>query len=512
MPHIAFYAALVLYSIIQTPKLHSMHVPFPEQGTSQQQLFSELDSFSANDADWRSGRTFSLVFYPGVEVAEVVQKAYLRYFFENGLNPTVFKSLNRMENEVVSMTADLLHAPETAVGNMTSGGTESIICAVKAAKKYAQSKNAAISKPNIVAPETVHPAFFKAADYFDIEMRVAKGAGDSLLPLIEDMRKLIDGNTVMLVGSAPAYPHGIIDPLEEISKLALEKNIWMHVDACVGGYMLPFLEQLGEPVPVFDFRLAGAASISLDLHKYGYGAKGSSVVLYRNGDFRKKQFYAYTAWPGGLYASPSISGTRPGGAIAAAWAVLNYMGKQGYKKFAAETMAAARKIQLAVNTTPGLKVVGNPLLTVFSFMSTGNIDIYRLGDELTALGWNLDRQLQPPSLHLTVSYGNVAFADEFVRDLAIAVAKTQSNTAENIGDRVKQGVAKYAARLLPEKLVGKIAGGSIQDIPNQSGNGKTAPLYGLAGELAGSGTLDEMLIDLLDVMNRPTKESFKDKE
>lgn len=487
-----------------------MHVPFPEKGLSQEEIFKSLDNFSVNDADWKTGRTFSLVFYPGDEVAAVVQKAYLRYFNENGLNPTIFKSLNRMETAVVSMTAELLYAPDTAVGNMTSGGTESIICAVKAAKKYAQSKNTAIQKPNIVAPETVHPAFFKAADYFDIEMRVAKGVGESLLPNIDDMRNLIDGNTVMLVGSAPAYPHGIIDPLEDISKLAVEKNIWMHVDSCVGGYMIPFLEQLGEPVPVFDFRLPGVCSISLDLHKYGYGAKGSSVVLYRNSEFRKKQFYVYTAWSGGLYASPSISGTRPGGAIAAAWTVLNYLGKQGYQKFAAQTLAAARKIQMAINNTPGLKVVGNPLLTVFSFASTGAMDIYRLGDELTALGWNLDRQLQPPSLHLTVSYGNVAFVDEFVRDLAIAVEKTSINSAENIGDRMKQGVAKYAARFLPEKIIGKLAGGAIQDIPNQTGSSKTAPLYGLAGELAGSGTLDEMLLDLLDVMNRPGKDSFKE--
>jgi glutamate/tyrosine decarboxylase-like PLP-dependent enzyme len=486
-----------------------MHVPFPEKSKSKTDILGAIDGFSGRDADWKKGRTFSLVFYPGEEVGDLVRNAYQRYFFENGLNPTVFKSLNRMENEVVSMTADLLHAPGTAAGNMTSGGTESIICAVKAAKKYAQSKNPNITRPNVVVPETIHPAFYKAADYFDIEVRAAKGHGESLLPDVNEMRQLIDANTVLIAGSAPAYPHGIIDPLEEISKLAVEKGIWMHVDACVGGYMLPFLEQIGEPIPVFDFRLTGVSSISLDLHKYGYAAKGSSVVLYRNSEFRKHQFYVHTSWAGGLYASPSVSGTRPGGAIASSWAVLNHMGKEGYQKFAKQTLDAARKIQQAVNATPSLKVVGNPLLTVFSFTSNGPIDIYRLGDELTALGWHLDRQLTPPSLHLTVSYGNVAFADEFVRDLAIAVGKVNENSLGNLSDKIMNGVTKKAAQILPESWIKKVASGSIQNIPNQTeGNAKTAALYGLAGEISGSGALDDMLLELLDVMNKPNKESF----
>ena len=490
-----------------------MHIPFPEKGKNKEEVLGLIDSFSGRDADWRRGRTFSLVFYPGEEVADLLEKAYQRYFFENGLNPTVFKSLNRMENEVVSMTAALLHAPDTAAGNMTSGGTESIICAVKAAKKYAQTKNPNITRPNVVVPETIHPAFYKATDYFDIEVRAAKGHGESLLPDVNEMRQLIDANTMLIAGSAPAYPHGIIDPLAEISALAVEKNLWMHVDACVGGYMLPFLEQIGEPIPTFDFRLPGVSSISLDLHKYGYSAKGSSVVLYRNSEFRKNQFYVHTTWSGGLYVSPSISGTRPGGAIAASWAVLNHLGKEGYQKYARQTLDAAHKIQQAINTTEGLKVVGSPLLTVFSFRSTGNIDIYRLGDELTALGWHLDRQLNPPSLHLTVSYGNVPFADDFVRDLALAVAKISENSLENIGDKFMQGVTKKAAQILPESWIKKLASGSIQSIPNQTdGSAKTAALYGLVGELSGSGTLDEMLLELMDVMNKPNKESLENKD
>jgi glutamate/tyrosine decarboxylase-like PLP-dependent enzyme len=474
----------------------------PQQGLAKQDIVNSLEAFGTTDANWKRGRTFSLVFYPGEEATNILKHAYNRYFFENGLNPAAFKSLNRMENEVVSMTAALLNAPDTGAGSMTSGGTESIICAVKAAKKYALAKNPGNTKPNLVAPETIHPAFFKAADYLEIEMRLAKGKGESLLPDVNDMRALVDSNTILIAGSAPAYPHGIIDPLKEISDLALEKGIWMHVDACVGGYLIPFLEQAGEQVPVFDFRLPGVWSISLDLHKYGYSAKGASVVLYRNSDLRKNQYYAYTAWPGGFYVSPSVSGTRPGGAIAAAWSILHYLGKDGYINMARQTLKAAHKIQTAVNTVAGLKVVGNPLLPVFSFTSTGSIDIYHLGDELSARGWHLDRQITPPSLHLTVSYGNVAFVDDFINDLNESVAKLKANSVENIGDKLLQGAVKTAAQILPEKWIKKMASGSIQNA-SQSASGKTAPLYGLAGELSGSNTLDEMLVDLLDAMNKP---------
>lgn len=433
----------------------------------------------------------------------MVKRAYQRYFFENGLNPTVFKSLNKMENEVVSITAGLLHAPESAVGTMTSGGTESIICAVKAAKKYALSKNKNITAPNMVVPETIHPAFYKAADYLDIEVRAVKGLGESLIADIEGIKSSIDHNTVLVAASAPAYPHGIIDPIEAIAALAQERGIWMHVDACVGGYILPFLEQIGEPIPAFDFRIAGVSSISLDLHKYGYSAKGSSVILYRDSELRKNQFYVHTTWPGGLYVSPSISGTRPGGAIAASWAILHYLGLSGYQDYARQTQHAARRIQQAINATNELKVVGDPLLTVFSFTSTGAIDIYRLGDELSALGWHLDRQLMPASLHLTVTYGNVAFVDDFIRDLGIALAKLKATSINNISETLIQAASQKAARILPESWIKKLASNSIQKIPTQTeGSSKTAALYGLVGELSGTGTLGEMLLELLDVMNK----------
>lgn len=483
-----------------------MFKKFPEIGISKENIFEQLSLLRKSDADWRKGRVFSLVFYPGDEAAKVVSDAYQMFSSENGLNPTVFKSLKQMESDVLSFTASLLNAPETAVGTMTSGGTESIICAVNAAKKYAISKNKNITRGNIVMPESAHPAFNKAADYFNLEVRAVKCI-DGLEPDMAQYISKIDYNTVMMVGSAPAYPHGHIDPLEKLNQLAQERDLWFHVDACVGGFMIPFLEQLGYNVPIFDFRMEGVSSISLDIHKYGYGPKGASVVYYRNAEKRKKQFFVYTKWIGGLYVSPSISGTRPGGAIAGSWAIMNYLGSSGYKKMADETYQAVQKMKNAINNIDGIEVTGNPLTTIFSIKSSGKLDIYRLGDELTELGWHLDRQLTPATLHVTVNYVHVAYADEFISDLKKAVEQLQTTSLENIGDALKQKIVQQGAKILPENWIKKLSKKSIEDVSKtESSNTKTAPLYGLIGELSGSGTLDEIVLDLLDNMNKPSQE------
>jgi sphinganine-1-phosphate aldolase len=483
-----------------------MHIPFPEKSTAADELLSEMDRLAANDADWRRGRTFSLVFYPGEEVAEVGRRAYTRFFMENALSPASFRSLSRMESEVAGMTASLLHAPDSAVGNMTSGGTESILCAVRSAMAFSKGKVPKGGKGNIVMPETAHPAFNKAADYFGLELRTVKCHGDALTVSADDMAALMDAATVMVVASAPAYPHGIIDPVEAIGAVAKARGIWLHVDACVGGFLIPFIERIGEPVMPFDFRLQGVCSISLDLHKYAYAPKGASVVMYREATLRRGQYYVYSQWPGGLYASPSVSGTRSGGAIAAAWAVMRFMGAQGYGDYARQTLDAARRIQEAVRSMDGIRVTGEPLLPVFSIMSEGKVDIYRLGDALSARGWHLDRQLSPPSLHLSVTFGNVPFVEEFIADLRDSVAEVTGKGVRNLAGTAAQKAASMAARFLPESWVKGATRRSIASIPDKKGGaGKTAPLYGMVGELSGKGTVDDMLRELLDAMNRPVR-------
>ena len=482
-----------------------MHIPFPKKGLSKEVVTEQLKGNHRKDADWKRGRTFSLVFYPGEEATEVLLTAYREFFYENALNPSVFQSLKRMESEVVSMTLSLLNAPENAAGSMTSGGTESIMCAIKAAKKFAKDNNKSLQKPNIVIPASAHPAFLKAAYYFELETRIVPCSGDDLAPDMSVFRDFIDQNTIMIVGSSPAYPHGYIDPLAEISEIALEKNVWMHVDACVGGYILPFLEKLGEPIPTFDFRLQGVRSISLDIHKYGYGAKGSSVVVYRDKSYRKKQYYVYTEWPGGLYASPSFTGSRPGGAIAAAWAIMNHLGEEGYLKMARETQDCAKKIQHAINSTEGIAVNGNPVGPVFSFRSTGKMDVFALGDELTNRGWHLDRQMTPASLHLTVSHGNVAYVEEFIADLKASVDKLTAINVSNIGSNIKQSLLNMATKVLPENWIRAMFNSSLNKINDEKAEVKTAPLYGLMGQLSGTGTMEDMVLDLLDAMHTPEK-------
>lgn len=472
-----------------------MHLTIRETGLTEPAITDSFKEFQKNDLDWESGRTFGFVYYPGPESARVLINAYTAFFFENGLNPSVFKSLRRMECEVVSMIASLLNAPEEAVGNMTTGGTESIICAMKAARGFYEKNGLA----NVVMSETAHPAFNKAAGFLGVEVRAAACDEENHVSNAADLEALVDENTIMLVGSAPCFPNGLIDPLDELNQLALKKNVWLHIDACLGGFMLPFLEQLGEPIPPFDFRLPAVRSISVDIHKYGYGPKGSSVILYRNSTLRKKQYFVFTGWPGGIYASPSVAGTRSGGAIAASWAIMNYLGMKGYREKNRESLSAARKIQRAINQTEELKIVGNPPGTVYSFVSAGKIDIYELADELLTKGWHLDKQMNPASLHMTVSVGNLPYIDEFIADLKASVKKLKLRFIRRISHRLRNKLLNKAVLLLPPKLVEKFG---VKAITNSQKSKRkkehSAPVYGMMGALSGSDTLNEIILNFLD--------------
>lgn len=301
---------------------------FPELGADPDRLLQELTARKAKDTDWKSGKAFCLVYYPGDNWSKTIKAAYELYFSENALNPTAFPSLRNLEHEVVDMTCALLNGPETACGNLTTGGTESILLTVHTAREWARKHRPDITRPEIIIPITAHPAFIKACHYFDVDFHLAP-LDDDLKVDMEAVKKLITPATVMLVGSAPCYPYGVIDPVEALSQLALERNLLLHMDACVGGFMLPFVNELGFSVPKFDFSLPGVTSISADLHKYGYAAKGASCILYRDAALRKHQYFVYTDWVGGIYGSPNMTGTRPGGAIAAAWATLKVIGRDG---------------------------------------------------------------------------------------------------------------------------------------------------------------------------------------
>ncbi len=398
-----------------------MRATIPTQGRTKEDVLGELDQFAADDVDYAHGKTWSLVYWPGDAHYDLVSAANLRLLSANGLNPMAFKSTKRVETDVVQMTAELLHGPASTVGTMTSGGTESLLCAVIAARERARAKWPWIRRPNIVIGETVHPAVDKAAHWFGVAIKRVPVDADGRAPAAGFRRK-IDRNTVLVIASAPSYPWGVVDPIPEIAALAKSKGLPCHVDACFGGFILPWLERLGVAMPLWDFRVDGVTSISADLHKYGYAPKGASVILYRDMSYLRHQFFVATHWKGGVYASPTVAGTRPGGPMAAAWASLVGMGEDGFLSRAKEAWDGAEALRKGLRAIPGLRILGLPHSTIVAYASSDpDVDLYAVADLLEAGGWSVDRQQAPPSLHCTVNAANGPVIDKYLADVRAAV-------------------------------------------------------------------------------------------
>jgi glutamate/tyrosine decarboxylase-like PLP-dependent enzyme len=353
------------------------------------------------------------------EVDGILAEANELYMFENALNPFRFPSLRQMEVDVVSMVAGLLNAPDGADGCMTSGGTESILMAVMSARNRARAERG-VTEPELLAPVTAHPAFAKAAKYLGLSHRQIP-IGEDLRADVKAAESMIGDQTALVVGSAPNYPFGTVDPIPELAGLAAKRGISFHTDSCLGSFLLPFLERLDHPVPPFDFRVPGVTTMSADVHKYGYCTKGASVVLHRDESLLKQyQLFIYTDWPGGFYGSFSMAGARPAAPIAAAWAIMRYLGEDGYLRLAADLLATTEKIRSAIDATEGLRVIGSPVMSVFAFTSD-ELDIGAICDVMDDRGWNLDRQTPPDALHMMLSPKHGSVADRFIEDLREAV-------------------------------------------------------------------------------------------
>lgn len=396
-------------------------VSLPDHGTPSDELFARMRERKAADADWRGGKTWSLIYPAGEEVDAVLHEANNLYLYENALNPFRFPSLADMEKEVVAMTARLLNGPPEASGSMTSGGTESILHAVRVARDRAKAERG-VTEPTLVIPFSAHPAFAKAAKYFGLDL-VHIPLGDDLRADLAAAGRLVDDRTALVVGSAPNYPHGVVDPIPELSALAADRGVPFHTDACVGGFLLPFMERAGYDVPLFDFRVPGVSTMSADVHKYGFATKGASVVLHRNGEHvLQYQAFLYEDWPGGLYGSLALAGARPAAPIAAAWAVMNFLGMDGYVKLTRTTVSTARRLRAGIEGA-GLRIVGDPVASVLAFGSGGtDLDIMAVGDVMDDRGWGLDRQHGPDALHMMVSPAHERIVDDFLADLRYAVA------------------------------------------------------------------------------------------
>ncbi len=433
-----------------------MTIQIPARGRAPEDIVQELADRAAGDTDWRGGRVFSLVYHANEAHEDLMHRVHALYASTNLLNPMAFKSLKQMESDLVEMTGRLFHC-SGAVGTVTSGGTESILCAVAAYRDRARRERPWIRRPELVVPMTIHPAFDKAAHYFGIKL-VKVPVGADLRADVRAMEKAIGRRTIGLVGSAPQYPHGVVDPIAALGELAQRKRLPLHVDACVGGFVLPWLEKLGRAVPRWDFRVPGVTSISADLHKFGYAAKGASILLWRSIDAMRHQFFVATDFPGGIYASPTMIGTRPGGPVAAAWAALQSLGENGYLELAAAAADAADRLRAGIAKIPGLVLLGRGDATIVAYASTANLDIYAIADRLEARGWTIDRQHRPASLHLTVTANHAPIVDEYLRDLALAVEEVRKNPAlAKSGSAPMYGMAgKLPVRFLVASKVRKM--------------------------------------------------------
>ena len=402
----------------------------PEKGISGEVLLEELKTAKGGDVCWENGRMFSLIYNAGKEIIDLGVEAYSSFLVENGLSPFAFKSLKKLETEVAAMCCGMMNGGRDAVGSMTCGGTESIFMAVKTARDHAVVERKITSGLNIVIPLTAHPAFDKAAHYLGLEVRHVP-VNENFRAEPAAMASATDAGTILMAGSAMTYPHGVVDPIKELAAVAAEKNIWFHVDSCLGGFVLPFAKKLGYPIPDFDFNVPGVISMSADIHKYGFAPKGASIVMYRSAKYRRFQYFAYADWPGGVYGTSTFAGARTGGAIAGAWTVMRHLGEDGYMKLVDRTMKTTKKLMDGVRSIDGLKVMGTPDATVFA-IGSDTLNVYALSDELGERGWLLEKQHQPPCLHLTVSPFHSEIADEFLAVLAEATDRIRGKDASKI--------------------------------------------------------------------------------
>ncbi len=433
----------------------------PAKGRDKEKILAEMQTLHDREASkWENGFVSGAVYNGDQEHIDFLNKVYAINSQSNPLHSDIWPSAAKFEAEIVSMTAQMLGAgKKDIVGTVTSGGTESILLAMKTYRDYARDKKG-IKRPNMIVPTTVHAAFDKASQYFDIKM--------IRIPVDADFRadvaatqKAITRNTIVIVGSAPAFPHGIVDPIEELSELAYARGIGFHTDACLGGFVLPWAKKLGYDVPTFDFSLRGVTSISADTHKYGYAAKGTSVVLYRDQELRHYQFYTTTEWPGGLYFSPTLAGSRPGALSASCWASMLAMGADGYTQAAKKIMETATIIKKGVEEIPELNVLGNPLFVIAFGSET--VDVFKVMDYMTKQGWSLNGLHKPSAIHIcvTLRHTQPGVAEKFIEDLQAAVTFVRENPDEE---------------------------------------GGMAPVYGMASSLPLRGVISDMLKKYLDLL------------
>jgi glutamate/tyrosine decarboxylase-like PLP-dependent enzyme len=446
---------------------------FPRTGRSSAAILDELVALKADDVDWQDGKVFAYVYDAGPEAMRLLKDAFSMYLTENGLDPTSFPSARELENRIIGAAIELMQGGPGARGTFTSGGTESILLSVKTARDYARAERPGITRPELLLPETAHPAFFKAAQYFDLVPVVVPVDPATFRAVPAAMAAAITTDTVLMAGSAPSYAHGAVDPIEELGEIALRRGLLFHVDCCVGGMYLPFARKLGCDVPRADLAVPGVTQLSMDFHKWGYAAKGASAILYNDGEaMRRHQIFAWSGWTGYSVINPTVLSTRGAGPLAACWAILNFLGEEGYLRLVDGTQRAAEAIRAGLRARPDFRILGDPKLNLFAFTSD-TVDLFALSEEMKTQGWYLQPQFgfaaSPANLHLSVGHSNVPQVDALFRDLDAAVARLKGAGAGPMLRELPAGLAELLAAPAPEVLdqVAALLGAGEDGVPGR---------------------------------------------
>jgi sphinganine-1-phosphate aldolase len=407
---------------------------------TEAELFARLEEYRAGDLDAKGGRTWAYVYDPGrADIDRVAKRALVEFYDENALDPTVFPSLLRLENDVVGLARDHMRGDDAVVGNFTTGGTESIMMAVKAARDRSRELRPDLTRPTMVLPVTAHAAFHKAAHYFDVEAVSVPVDTTTWKADVDAMADACDDRTILLVGSAVSYAHGVVDPIPELGRLALERDLLLHVDGCIGGFVLPYFRRLGREVTDFDFSVPGVTSMSMDFHKYAYCPKGASVVLYRDAALRRHQLYAKAAWTGYTVINTTFQSTKSGGALAATWAALNYVGDQGYLEIAERTLAAVDAIIEGIDTMDDLDVMGTPESNLIA-LTSDTVNVFDVVDEMRTHRWYVQPQLgfagSRENIHLSVGGASLPLVPELLEDLGAACAAATASPTPPADDEI----------------------------------------------------------------------------
>ena len=468
-------------------------------------VLARLRELQADDVPVTGGRTLAYVYDSGLPEADRVgREAVAAYAGSNGLDPTAFPSLLTMENELVGLAADLLDAPGTAVGTITSGGTESVLLAVQAARDARPD----VAHPRMVVPVTAHAAFHKAAHYFGVEA-VVVGVDEEFRVDAAAVEAAIDDSTVLVVASAPSYAHGVVDPVPAVAAAAASRGVRCHVDACIGGWVLPYAARLGRPVTPWTFAVEGVTSISVDLHKYAYAPKGTSVLLHRTPQLRRSQYFASARWPGYTMLNSTMQSTKSGGPLAGAWAVVRTIGDAGYLALTRQVLDGVDRLVEGVAAIEGLEVVVRPDSTLVALATDGSCDVFTLTDAMTRAGWWVQPQLSsagsPPTLHLSLSAATAGHVEELLEALAAATAEAREAGPVVVDPEVAAFVAALdPADLSDDDFDGLLVAAGMTAGPGAGLPPSMADVNALL-DLASPALREALLIAFLDRLQRPVR-------